>query len=405
MSSLVLTVKETLRYRGAIGQWSWVLHRLTGIGVVLFLALHVVDTSWAVFYPDLYVKAIAAYQSPLFTVGEFGLVAAVVYHAFNGLRIAIFDNKPELWKYQSRAAIGVLVLTALVLAPMFLGMVDHVIHFYVEEEAIAGDAFLDVIIFSIVEQFPFIAGFVGTLVAAIVLAGVYGMITGGDSAERPKYPQASPVERFWWAFMRISGFLIVPLVFGHLAMMHVVQGVFDLTAAKQVVGTLETNGTIGVVPSAVEFVYHRWTYAAGGIFIWRIYDLFLLVLVTLHGFNGLRYVLTDYTAGNDFLRRTSVALCTVLAAILLVVGGAALILPIEQDIIHEAMDATAEIYELRGQEVPPALEAFLAEQEAEAGGGDAEADESDAGNAGEADATDDDSADEADGEATEDAGE
>lgn len=367
MSSLVLTVKETLRYRGAIGQWSWVLHRLTGIGVVLFLALHVIDTSWAVFYPDLYVKAIAAYQSPIFTLGEFGLVFAVVYHAFNGLRIAIFDNKPELWKYQGQAAIGVLVLTLLVLAPVFLGMTSHVIHFYVDEQGIAGDAFLNVIIFSIVEQFPFIAGFVGVLVASIVLAGIYGMITGGGSGEQPKYPQASPVERFWWAFMRLSGLLILPLVFGHLAMMHVVQGVFDITAAQQVVGTLETNGSIGVVPSAVEFVYHRWSYAAGGIFIWRIYDLFLLLLVTLHGFNGLRYVLTDYTANNEFLRRTSVALCTVIGAILLVVGSASLLLPMERDIIFEAMDATAEIYELRGEEVPPELQAFLDEQSEESG--------------------------------------
>lgn len=364
MSSLVLTVKETLRYRGAIGQWSWVLHRLTGIGVVLFLALHVIDTSWAVFYPDLYTKAIAAYQSPLFTIGEFGLVFAVVYHAFNGLRISIFDNKPELWKYQSQAAVGVLVLTLLVLAPVFLGMMGHVIHFYVDEQAIAADAFMDVIVFSIIEQFPFIAGFVGVLVAAIVLAGVYGMVTGSKDAEQPKYPQGSSSERFWWAFMRVSGLLIVPLVFGHLAMMHVVQGVFDITAATQVVGTLETNGSIGVVPSAVEFVYHRWSYAAGGVLIWRVYDLFLLVLVTLHGFNGLRYVLTDYTANNTFLRRTSVAFTTVLGAILLVVGGAALLLPIEEDIIHEAMDATAEIYELRGEEIPAELEAFLAEAEA-----------------------------------------
>jgi len=412
LSSLVLTVKETLRYRGAIGQWSWVLHRLTGIGVVLFLALHVIDTSWAVFYPDLYVKAIAAYQSPIFTIGEFGLVFAVVYHAFNGLRIAIFDNKPELWKYQAQAAIGVLVLTVLVLAPVFLGMASHVVHFYVDEQAIAGDAFLDVIVFSIVEQFPFIAGFVGVLVVAIVLAGIYGMITGGDSIQQQsKYPQSSPIERFWWAFMRLSGLLIVPLVFGHLAMMHVVQGVFDITAAQQVVGTLETNGSIGVVPSAVEFVYHRWTYAAGGVFIWRIYDLFLLVLVTLHGFNGLRYVLTDYTMDNAFLRRTSIALCTVIAAILLVVGGAALLLPIESDIIDQAMDATAEIYELRGEEVPPELEAFLADDEpvdvdALTEEEDATDDESDSGTSDDGETESDETTDsEADAEETEEAGE
>lgn len=376
MTSLVLTVKETLRYRGAIGQWSWVLHRLTGIGVVLFLALHVIDTSWAVFYPDLYVKAIAAYQSPIFTIGEFGLVFAVVYHAFNGIRIVVFDNKPELWKYQSQAAIGVLVLTLLVLAPVFLGMAGHVVEFYINDQAIKSDKFMDVVVFSIIEQLPFIAGFIAVLVAAILLATVYGSITSGGSSAQPKYPQASPVERFWWSFMRLSGILILPLVFGHLAMMHVIQGVFDLTAATQVIGTLETNGSLlgNGVPTAVEFVYHRWSFAAGGVFIWRIYDLFLLILVTLHGFNGLRYVLTDYTSGNEFARRTSVAFCTILGAILLVVGAAALFAPLEKQIVQDALAATAEMYELRGEEVPPALEAALSEGEegAESDTGDTE---------------------------------
>ena len=358
MTSLVLTVRETLRYRGAIGQWSWVLHRLTGVGVVMFLALHVVDTSWAVFYPDLYVKAIAAYQSPIFTIGEFGLVFAVVYHAFNGLRIALFDFKPALWRHQAQAGLAVLVLTLLVLAPVFLGMLSHVLDFYVTESAIAGDKLFDVVVFSIIEQLPFIAGFVGVLAAAIVLAAVYSLVRG-EAGQRGKYPQASPVERFWWGFMRGSGVLIVPLVFGHLALMHVVQGVFDITAAQEVAGTLASNGTIGVVPTAVEFVYHRWSYAAGGVFVWRVYDLFLLVLVTLHGFNGLRYVLTDYTSFNTFARRTSVALCTVMAAVLLALGAAALFVPLEKDIINEAMAATAEIYELRGEEVPEALVAFL----------------------------------------------
>ncbi len=365
MTSLALTVRETLRYRGAIGQWSWVLHRLTGVGVVLFLALHVVDTSWAVFYPDLYVKAIAAYQSPIFTLGEFGLVFAVVYHAFNGLRIIIFDYKPELWRHQAQAAVAVLVLTLLVLAPVFLGMAAHVVDFYFTEHAIAGDSLLDVVVFSIIEQLPFIAGFIGVLAGAIVLAAVYSLVRG-EPAPRGKYPQSSPVERFWWAFMRLSGVMILPLVFTHLALMHVVQGVFDITAAQEVVGTLASNGTIGPVPSAVEFVYHRWNYAAGGLFVWRVFDFFLLLLVTLHGFNGLRYVLTDYTSGNDFARRTAVALCTIVAAILLTLGAGALFVPLEKDIIDEAMAATAEIYELRGEEVPTELEAYLsAEAESE----------------------------------------
>ena len=58
MTSLVTTVTGTLRYRGQLGQWSWVLHRVSGLGTVLFLILHVIDTSWAAFYPEKYEQAI-----------------------------------------------------------------------------------------------------------------------------------------------------------------------------------------------------------------------------------------------------------------------------------------------------------------------------------------------------------
>ena len=119
-----------MRYKGALGQWSWVLHRITGLGVVFFLVLHVIDTSWSVFYPQLYVEAIATYQSPLFTIGEFALVAAVVYHALNGLRIAIIDYKPVWWKYQQRAAFYVLGGSVILLVPVFILMFGHVLRFY-----------------------------------------------------------------------------------------------------------------------------------------------------------------------------------------------------------------------------------------------------------------------------------
>lgn len=336
MASLVLTVRETLRYRGAIGQWSWVLHRLTGLGVVFFLVLHVIDTSWAAFYPEQYAHAIASYQSPLFTLGEFGLIAAIVYHALNGIRISIFDAKPELWVHQEKAAYAVLGGSVLLLIPVFLIMISDVIAHYSNP---------DVVVLPLAEviagQLPFIVGMGVALAFAIVLSGLYGMIVGNDTPERGlKKARSSEtvrtVERFWWSFMRISGVLILVLVFGHLAMMHVIQGVFDLTLADaEVVGTnfINTSGT------AVEFVADRWSYMVGPIYIWRVYDLFLLGLVTMHGFNGLRYVLTDYTSEWPTLRRAMVYLCTIGGVILLVVGGAALFTTIDTTAIEQAEHA------------------------------------------------------------------
>jgi succinate dehydrogenase / fumarate reductase cytochrome b subunit len=337
LNSLVLTLTETLRYRGDIGQWSWVLHRLSGLGVVLFLTLHVIDTSWAVFYPALYEEAIASYQSPLFTLGEFGLIAAVVYHAYNGIRIVVFDYNPRWWKHQKQAAYGVLALTALTLVPVFALMVADVLDHYGNDPYVLS---FDRVILS---QLPFAVGIAAAVVGAVILSGIVGLVAGNDT-ERGRAP-GSRLERFWWSYMRVSGVLILPLVFGHLAMMHVLQGVFALTEADATI--IGTRGLVNVSGTATEFILSRWnTSLAGpgaGVAIWKLYDLGLLFLVVIHGFNGLRYVLTDYTSGSPFLRRASAYLCVIAAVILLVVGASALFASVETTTLEMACHAQEEL--------------------------------------------------------------
>lgn len=331
MTSLVLTISETLRYRGSIGQWSWVLHRITGIGVVFFLTLHVIDTSWAVFYPELYVEAIAAYQSPIFTLGEFGLVACVVYHALNGIRIAIFDARPALWKHQSRAAIIVLVATVIILIPTFIIMFAHVLDFYNEARPVMN------VIDAVVKQAPFAAGIAVAGIAAVLLSGISSVII----PDRKGTKRRSQLERFWWGFMRVSGVLILPLVFGHLAMVHLIQGVFDITlAGHTVVGTTDVNAT----GTAVEFVADRWGMLVGGVAIWKVYDFALLALVVTHGFNGLRYVLTDYTMSNRFAKNAAIYLCVIAAVVLLTLGGLALLNTIDSSAVQLAEEATRSLH-------------------------------------------------------------
>ncbi len=356
MSSLVLTLKETLRYRGAIGQWSWVLHRLSGLGVVLFFVLHIIDTSWSVFYPGLYEKAIAVYQTPLFTIGEFGLIAAVVYHAYNGLRIVILDYKPQWWRFQERAAWWVLGITALTLVPVFALMFGHVLDYYGENPNFLS---LTTVLES---QMPFVLGIVAAFVVALILSAVAGVAMGDKTNAGTGKARASKSERFWWSYMRISGLLIVPLVFGHLAMMHVVQGVFDLTVAgKPIVGVAATSealigNAINDTGTAVEFVGERWNYLVASVAVWRFYDFALLVLAAVHGFNGLRYVLTDYTMTNPLLRRASVYVTIIGAAIIITVGGGALLGTIDRTAVKIALEARYElglgVREVEGFESP-----------------------------------------------------
>ncbi|PNL17430.1 succinate dehydrogenase, cytochrome b556 subunit [Micrococcus sp. FDAARGOS_333] len=81
-------------YRGYGGMWSWVGHRITGVVIFFYLLVHVLDTSLVRVSPEAYDAVIGSYKNPLFALGEAGLVAAVLFHALNGLRIILVD----FWK-------------------------------------------------------------------------------------------------------------------------------------------------------------------------------------------------------------------------------------------------------------------------------------------------------------------
>ena len=98
MSSLRATLDGSMRYRGHEGQLSFLLHRLSGLGTLLFLTIHILDTATVYFFPSLYQHAIAIYRSTAFMLGEIVLVFLVIFHGTNGLRIALFDFFPRLWR-------------------------------------------------------------------------------------------------------------------------------------------------------------------------------------------------------------------------------------------------------------------------------------------------------------------
>lgn len=91
MGAVKLTLTGLAKYAGREGQISFILHRLTGLGTLLFLAIHILDTSTVYFFPQLYQHAVELYRNPLFMLGEIGLVFCVLYHGVNGARIALFD--------------------------------------------------------------------------------------------------------------------------------------------------------------------------------------------------------------------------------------------------------------------------------------------------------------------------
>ena len=81
-------------YRGHGGMWSWVGHRVTGVVIFFYLLVHVLDTALVRVSPEAYNAVIGSYKTWYFALGEAGLVAAIIFHALNGLRIILVD----FWK-------------------------------------------------------------------------------------------------------------------------------------------------------------------------------------------------------------------------------------------------------------------------------------------------------------------
>ena len=104
-------------YRGGLGQWSWAAHRITGVLVLAFLFGHIVDTFAVGFGPELYDETISLYKQWWFKPFEVALVAAVLFHALNGLRIILFDFWPKLALKQRPFAYAQLTLFVIGFAP------------------------------------------------------------------------------------------------------------------------------------------------------------------------------------------------------------------------------------------------------------------------------------------------
>ena len=112
-TTLVEEYKPTpfVRYKVREGMFAWMLHRLTGLALVGYLVVHVWGLK-AITNADAYNALITEYHAPLFKVGEFLLLGAVIYHALNGMRIVLIDfmgwspkQKKLFWTLGALAAV------------------------------------------------------------------------------------------------------------------------------------------------------------------------------------------------------------------------------------------------------------------------------------------------------------
>ena len=114
-------------YKGSEGQYSWLLHRVTGVAIILFLFAHVVDTAVVGWGPEAYNRVASVYHNPFVRLLELGLVAAVLYHSFNGVRIMLIDFFPGLTPHFRALGLATTVLFVLAMIPITVIMGSGII--------------------------------------------------------------------------------------------------------------------------------------------------------------------------------------------------------------------------------------------------------------------------------------
>jgi succinate dehydrogenase / fumarate reductase membrane anchor subunit len=110
---------------------------------------------------------------------------------------------------------------------------------------------------------------------------------GGRTVGRTNY------ELYAWVFMRASGVLLVVLIFGHLYM--------NLVAGDGI--------------SAVDFGFVAGKWASP---LWQVWDLLMLWLAMIHGTNGMRTIVNDYTerTGTRVVLKTALYLAFTVVVVL-----------------------------------------------------------------------------------------
>jgi succinate dehydrogenase / fumarate reductase cytochrome b subunit len=119
-------------YKGHEGQYSWLLHRVTGVAIILFLFAHVVDTAVVGWGPEAYNRVASVYHNPFIRLLELGLVAAVLYHSLNGIRVMLIDFFPRLTRRARALGIATTLLFVGSMIPITLIMGSRIVELLTE---------------------------------------------------------------------------------------------------------------------------------------------------------------------------------------------------------------------------------------------------------------------------------
>lgn len=99
------------------GYWAFVLHRISGLVLALFLPVHLYVISLAVDEAARLDRFLAWADDPLVTLAEGGLVFLLAAHLTGGLRLLALEFLP--WREGQKALVALAAGAAVVVAALF----------------------------------------------------------------------------------------------------------------------------------------------------------------------------------------------------------------------------------------------------------------------------------------------
>ena len=188
-------------------------------------------------------------------------MAAVLYHALNGIRVILIDFWQHGPQYQ-RLMLWIVVGVWLAVFIAALGVIGH-----------AHGGAVPVSARQVVDTGAWTPHHSEGRLAP-VMEKEHDRPASLDHPRAPRRPRGIPYfEKYAWLFMRFSGVALVFLALGHLFIMLMWDD--------------------GVYRIDFNYVAQRWASP-----FWQIWDMALLWLAMLHGANGMRTIIGDYARKN-----------------------------------------------------------------------------------------------------------
>lgn len=108
-----------------IGTWAFILNRITALGLTLYLVMHLFMLSKLVQGPAAYDAFIALAKTPVIKFGELFVIAAVLIHGLNGIRVSLSSFGIGVrWQKQTFIALMTLALAGIAYFAYVMFIVD-----------------------------------------------------------------------------------------------------------------------------------------------------------------------------------------------------------------------------------------------------------------------------------------